>query len=93
MLDTVDEFQVGALHRGKTTGEVFDMISVQNLGYFWFWTLELICANFQCNAPTDKKVAALHKWIELISDPDANISHELGNNFIRFGTDLNMSKI
>ena len=30
------------------------------------------------------KVAALHKWIELISDPDADIARELGNNFIRF---------
>ena len=32
------------------------------------------------------KVAALHKWIELISDPDADIARELGNNFIRFVT-------
>ena len=30
------------------------------------------------------EVAALHKWIELISDPDADIPHDLGNNFIRF---------
>ena len=33
---------------------------------------------------TANKVAALHKWIELISDPDANIPRELGNNFMRF---------
>ena len=29
------------------------------------------------------EVAALHKWIELISDPDADIPRELGNNFIK----------
>ena len=37
-----------------------------------------------CRPPPQSKVAALHKWIELISDPDADIARELGNNFIRF---------
>ena len=35
------------------------------------------------SSASPSKVAALHKWIELISDPDADIARELGNNFIR----------